>query len=319
MVWLVQPYYYDHLITHNMAAIGPNWCYTKQNYTPDDVVYIQGLTAKYNLYGHENAPTTGTKHLQGLICFEKNKRFNAVRKLLGCHVELCRNVGASINYIKIPDAEKGKTGDFWESAEEPLKKNQKNSDRITFDDVVSCADWEEVLRIPNIACKLTWAKECWRKKSRPIENLPGELRPWQKEEIELLLKQDDRKIRFVVDYQGGMGKTVLAKYLVQEHKAFYTRGGKHADIAYAYDHQEIVVFDLSRSNEETHWPYPIMENFKDGMLFSGKYESATKTFPSCKVIVMCNQAPDQSKLSHDRFDIIEVTRVANLDEQMNNK
>lgn len=292
-------------------AQGMNFSYTWNNYTEADQVYLRTLSSKYHVYGYEEAPETGTKHLQGTICFAKNKRIGAVIKMLkGAHVELTRNKDASIQYCK-------KGGNYWESGEEPLKNKEKRSDRITFDDVVSCADWEEVLRIPNISCKLTWARECWRKKPRPLENLPGELRSWQKEEIEKLLAQDDRSIRFIVDYQGGMGKTVLAKYLVSEHQAFYTRGGKHSDIAYAYDYQKIVCFDLSRSNEETHWPYPVMECFKDGMLFSGKYDSQTKTFPSCKVIVFCNQHPDKSKLSQDRFDIWEVNQPANLEHQRN--
>lgn len=193
----------------------------------------------------------------------------------------------------------------------PLKNKEKKSDSISFDDVVQCEDWEAVLRIPNISCKLTWAKEVWRRKPRPLTELPSELRDWQIKEIAALLEQDNRKIRFIVDYKGGIGKTVLAKTLVQEYGAYYTRGGKHADIAYAYDFQPIVCFDLSRSNEESHWPYPVMECFKDGMLFSGKYESSTKTMPSCKVIVLCNQYPDLTKLSSDRYDIWEVTPLMN--------
>jgi len=286
-----------------------NFSYTWNNYTEEDQLYLRCLECKYHVYGYEEAPETGTKHLQGTLCLKKNKRLAAVIKLLkGAHVELTRNKDASIVYCK-------KGGSFWESGEEPPKNKEKLSDKITFDDIVECNDWEEVLRIPNVACKLTWAKECWRKKNRAIENLPGELREWQEKEIKSLLTQDDRQIRFIVDYKGGMGKTVLAKTLVQNHKAFYTRGGKHADIAYAYDFQEIVCFDLSRSNEEAHWPYPVMECFKDGMLFSGKYESGTKTFASCKVIVFCNQMPDTSKLSADRFNIWEVDLPANLEDQ----
>lgn len=298
-------------------ALGMNWQYTWHTYTPEDVVYVQGLNAKYNLYGYETCPTTQRKHLQGMICFDKNKRFNAVRKLFkNCHVELLRNKDAHINYIKNPDASKGKTGDWWESGPEPPKNKEKKSDSITFDDIVACSDWEDVLKIPNIACKMTWARECWRKKEKSIDHLPGELREWQVQEIEKLKLQDDRKIRFIVDYKGGIGKTVLAKTLVQDHKAFYTRGGKHADIAYAFDHQKIVCFDLSRGIEEAHWPYTVMECFKDGMLFSGKYDSETKVFDPCKVIVFCNQMPDTSKLSRDRFDIWEVNDPANLEHQM---
>ena len=268
------------------------------NYTDAIQADLKSIPCAYHVYGYEIAPLTGTPHLQGTICFALNKRESVVRKLIPGHIELTRNKEASIVYSK-------KGGNFWESGAPLLPRSGKASDSITYETVIGQETWDQVLQIPNIACKLSWAKEVWRKKPRPIQDLPQILRPWQQEEIASLLLQDNRKIRFVVDYQGGLGKTVLAKYLVQEHGAFYTRGGKHADIAYAYDFQPIVCFDLARSNEEKAWPYSVMENFKDGMLFSGKYESITKTFPSCKVIVFCNQAPDEKHLSADRYDVFE--------------
>ncbi len=307
MVQGIHPYYYDHHITRNMSN-GTNWSYTVNNYTDANQVDLKLIECVYHVYGYE-VGESGTPHLQGTICFSKNMRVTAVRKLIPGHVELTRNKEASIAYSK-------KDGNFWENGTPPLAKSGKASDSITYSTVSGCDTWDDVLKIPNIACKLSWAKEVWRKKAAPITDLPTSLKPWQEEEIVTLLKQDNRKIRFIVDYKGGLGKTVLAKHLVQEHGAFYTRGGKHADIAYAYDRQNIVCFDMSRSNEEAHWPYPVMECFKDGMLFSGKYESLTKIFPSCKVIVLCNQHPDTTKLSTDRYDIWEANSPANLRDQI---
>lgn len=282
---------------------GLNFSYTVNNYTDENQGTLKALPCLYHVFGYE-VGDSGTPHLQGTICFAKNRRLSAVIKLIPGHVEITRNKEASIIYCK-------KGGNFWEEGEPPLNKTAKASDSITYETVSVCSTWDDVLRIPNISCKLSWAKEVWRKKATPIEDLPGTLHQWQKDEVASLLLQDNRKIRFIVDYQGGLGKTVLAKYLVQEHGAFYTRGGKHADIAYAYDRQNIVCFDMSRSNEEAHWPYPVMECFKDGMLFSGKYESLTKIFPSCKVIVLCNQHPDSHKLSSDRYDIKEYNQPMN--------
>ena len=41
-----------------------------------------------------------------------------------------------------------------------------------------------------------------------------------------LLLQDDRKICFVVDYEGGAGKIVLAKLFLSQYKTFDSTGGK---------------------------------------------------------------------------------------------
>uniref|UniRef100_UPI004047F597 hypothetical protein n=1 Tax=Yoonia sp. TaxID=2212373 RepID=UPI004047F597 len=284
-------------------SLGCNWSYTVNNYTPANVVDLQAIPCTYHVFGYETG-ASGTPHLQGTICFAKNVRLSKVLKLIPGHIELTRNKEASILYCK-------KEGNFWEEGSVPLAKSAKTSDSITFDNVNSLDTWEDVLRIPGIACKMSWAKEVWRKKVRPLGDLPSALHAWQVTEVNNLLLQGDRKIRFIVDYKGGLGKTVLAKFLVQSHGAFYTRGGKHSDIAYAYDFQPIVVFDMSRANEEAHWPYPVMECFKDGMLFSGKYESLTKSFPSCKVIVLCNEMPDETKLSKDRYDIWEANALMN--------
>jgi len=40
------------------------------------------MDCKYMIYGHEVAPTTGTKHLQGYIVFKGNQRLSAVKKHL---------------------------------------------------------------------------------------------------------------------------------------------------------------------------------------------------------------------------------------------
>jgi len=80
-------------------------------------------------------------------------------------------------------------------------------------------------------------------------------------------------------------------------------GGKHADVAHAYAYEPIVVFDFAREQEER-VSYQQIEKFKDGFVFSPKYESRCKKFPSAKVIVMSNFYPDKSKLSSDRWDVM---------------
>ena len=63
-----------------------------------------------------------------------------------------------------------------------------------------------------------------------------------------------------------------------------------------------MIFDLSRT-QEGFFNYSIIENFKNGYLFSPKYESCVKHFDVPHVIIFSNFEPEQAKLSEDRWDI----------------
>lgn len=58
-----------------------NWCFTLNNYTADDEALLAAAPVQYMVYGHEVAPSTGTKHLQGFLVLEKNARVSALKKL----------------------------------------------------------------------------------------------------------------------------------------------------------------------------------------------------------------------------------------------
>lgn len=70
--------------------------------------YLLGLSCKYLVFGREIGES-GTPHLQGTIVFPHQRSLKTVFKLLkGSHVEISRNVDASISYCK-------KDGDFVET------------------------------------------------------------------------------------------------------------------------------------------------------------------------------------------------------------
>jgi hypothetical protein len=53
-----------------------------------------------------------------------------------------------------------------------------------------------------------------------------------------------------------------------------------------------------------------MESLKDGVMFSSKYSSSTKQFPSCHVIVMSNSLPAvEGNLSRDRVLLLDISRL----------
>lgn len=169
--------------------------------------------------------------------------------------------------------------------------------------------WRDVINDDDISQSITkilpWAKEVFNCKPQLDCSKGAILKPWQKTALDILLEQNDRKILWIYDKKGNSGKSFLTNYIIDKFDAFFCNGGKLADIAYAYDHQEYCVFDLPRSQGDF-LPYKCMECFKDGRIFSSKYMSCMKRFDPCKVIVFSNDPPDTSKVSLDRWNILEI-------------
>jgi hypothetical protein len=92
------------------------------------------------------------------------------------------------------------------------------------------------------------------------------------------------------------------------HGAFYSLNGAQRDVAHAYNYQPIVVLDYTREYGEKYINYSIMEQFKNGLLSSSKYESTTKVFSPAKVVVFLNQLVPSGKLSEDRLDTHYLSR-----------
>ncbi len=61
-----------------------------------------------------------------------------------------------------------------------------------------------------------------------------------------------------------------------------------------------MILDLPRHNVD-YVNYGLLEQLKNGCMFSGKYEGGQFVFPIPHVVVFANQAPDMSKFSLDRW------------------
>lgn len=131
-----------------------------------------------------------------------------------------------------------------------------------------------------------------------------ELRDWQKNVVQKLQSQKDREILFVVDIEGGKGKSALAKHLMTEYKTWACQGGKINDLMYAYDTEaEYVIFDMARCNNPDYYPWNFMENLKNGWFTSTKYKGGMKMFNAPKIVVFMNEDPPRNKLSSDRYNV----------------
>lgn len=132
-----------------------------------------------------------------------------------------------------------------------------------------------------------------------------ELFPWQQCVVDLVSTPctNDRMVHWFYDEDGNKGKTQLAKYLAIKYGATVIMNGKFADIAQSIKGNPKVVLFLFPRTIEGRVNYSAIEAVKDGMIFSGKYESSMKIFNSPHVICMANFLPDESALSKDRWNI----------------
>jgi hypothetical protein len=80
---------------------------------------------------------------------------------------------------------------------------------------------------------------------------------------------------------------------------------KHLQVEDTNADHLILIFDLQRAKED-YIPYGTIEQLKNGIFFSGKYEASTHVINSPHVICFANYPPDKYKLSADRWNIIEI-------------
>lgn len=280
------------------------WCYTLNNYTSEDEIYLQSVTCKYHVYGRE-VGESGTRHLQGFITFSGQKRLSGVRKICErAHWEVTKGTSVqAADYCK-------KDGDWVEFGTPPAQGSR--TDLEAFKEVVKTG----VLDPKDLREQFS---EVWAKYPRFCmdyihDNLPEleipfhALREWQQTlNHELNLEPDDRTVKFIVDTAGNKGKSWFAKYYQSLHKdVFIMRPGKHADMAYMLPPKVRVLFlDCTRQQVE-YLPYTFLEELKDGYVMSTKYECRNKTYGKMHVVVLMNQFPDMDKLSADRYNVVEI-------------
>ena len=140
-----------------------------------------------------------------------------------------------------------------------------------------------------------------------------EPRGWQTEVVRLAQAEpDDRTVHWFWEGKGGTGKTSLCKFLVVTFGAIIL-GGKAADIKMGilnYTQQnghtpDLIVVNFTRSQED-YISYEGLESIKDMCFFSGKYEGGMVCGPSPQLICFANFTPDASKMSADRWNVVEI-------------
>lgn len=291
-------------------------CVFTLNNPPDESEWpiLSFARVSYLTYQYEIAPTTGTRHVQGYVEFSSGVRFAQLRALLlNAHIEKRRGSPseAAAYCQKAETREPG--SEYYERG--TRRRDPKRGSRSDLIELRAAIDGGQPLSeiyslFPEACAKYPgYITKCFEfandaKRPRITEYAPRYA--WQTRILELIKEEPDtRSIYWIYDAFGNAGKTYLARHLVDMHNAFYTGGGKASDIVHAYLYQPIVIFDYVRDSQEF-VGYGVIEQLKNGVLFSPKYQSATKCFKPPHVIVFANFAPASGKFSLDRVTLIEL-------------
>lgn len=287
-----------------MAGYARHWVFTLNNYTPADELRIQAIECDYVCYGRE-VGANGTPHLQGMISFSKRMRFAAVKTKIGSnpHIEVCMNLTASSDYCK-------KDNNFYESGSIPEGPGTRTDLNSFKQDVkagmLSMAELRE--KHSSIVARYYRFVNDYVNDHKTVakcEKFP--LREWQQLlYLKLARAADSRKIIFLVDCQGNQGKSWFARYYCELHDdAQLILPGKKADMSFCVKTStRVLLLDCPRSKQGDFIQYDFLEEIKNGIIFSPKYESQMKYMEKkVHVVVFMNESPDMTKLSSDRYEV----------------
>lgn len=250
-----------------------NWCFTWNNYSEDDVSelreWLGAIGARQWVVGRE-VGESGTPHLQGCVKLLKKKRLSSLhKKWPRVHWEKTRNWSKSVAYCQKEGA-------------------------------AECHGLTSPSAVAPIPCRDPLLGRT------PLE--------WQREVLEIVRSEpDDRTVYWYWEPLGRSGKTTLAKSILLTNRDSLLLGGKAADCKYAIAQMvekkripKVILFDIVRSCEQ-YVSYQALEEVKNGMFFSGKYEAGMVLIECPHVICFANFPPEIGKLSSDRWVIREIS------------
>lgn len=162
----------------------------------------------------------------------------------------------------------------------------------------------------------------WSGKDPAIRRIPRqfrhlhELSSWQRTLVEVAKTFDARAIDVVIDELGGCGKSALCGWL-------YVNGGGHPLPAFtdgeslsaavlSLKEQQIYIFDKPRGLAQYAGKkgdaafYASVEQLKNGYVYDKRYQYKCRWQDAPSIWVFCNQRPDLSLLSADRWRFWEI-------------
>lgn len=291
------------------------YCMTINNYTEEDYQRFKDHKCRYKCYAKE-VGESGTPHIQAYIYFENKISFKSMKKKYPtAHFELPRGTPQQnrqyiVGPYQSPDLAKSKpfNPEAVEEGDIPKSVSVNEWEDIKTK-IMEGIEWEQLLVLyPQTAIKYLSGLRNYYEQFRPkvIVEIPNPY-PYQKFIMDLTKqKPDARTVYWFFEPKGNVGKTTIARYLSSK-GWLYLSNGKTADIALAWQGQN-VVFDFSRSQND-HINYEVMEMLKNGIIFSSKYQSASKIYNPPHLICFSNKYPNMEKLSQDRWQIYKISQT----------
>ena len=303
-----------------------HWQWTANNPTDDELNYIRwlgtlpaNLAIKYIAFGHE-VGNGGTPHLQGCIGFTQRKSFAMVRAVFGNinpHIEQTNNPLRNYRYATKVRNEGGIVEEF---GEVPTNGQGGRSDLDAFQDAIRNGARLDDIREQHYAA---YTRNTGAAREFILQHMPylnpefHALREWQQQLYQTLtLPVDNRVVHFVVDPTGNGGKSWFCHYYEWmrhpiPNDVLILRPTKRDNLSYIFFNAHLnrvirtVFLDVTRTFQDV-LNYDFLEELKDGFMVVGKYGSTNIRFARPHVVVMMNQQPDLSKLSADRYHIINI-------------
>ncbi len=255
---------------------GKRWCFTLNNPTEDDIKILEGDDGDHfqRIIFQEEIGKEGTPHLQGAFVFAKRARATGVLNAM---------LGHKRTHVEMMKGTLAQAGAYAHK-----------------DDT----------RLPG-------GKRVKRNWPRPLEKMTrAELRDEQKTIADKYTGEEDAKYGRTIDWywedEGGWGKSILTKYMVDRMGALLIQGANkdclYTVAKYVEANEEgpkIIIFDIPRCNRGA-VSYNAIESIKNGRFNSPKYESCMVAMNSPWILVFANQEPDRSQLSADRWNVMNL-------------
>lgn len=309
-----------------------HWCFTSFATRPDGTLKEPGLTDRvsYICYQEEIAPESGRHHLQGYLVLEKRSRLRTVKALGSCfetaHLEPAKGTpDQNIAYCSKQESAVPNTfREHGHRPDPPSVRTQRSSERV--DGIIALQSGATIDHIRNVYPQ--FFLQSFRAIERYIQIrdqfrasqwvLPTVLKSWQQEILRILeiptqpplQAPNDRRVNWVYDHQGGMGKSTLLKIIVSrypDNSVVITSTSYKRVVEAMLPQQHVVLLDLPRDYDISKFNYSAIETVKDGIGARTMYVPETKIWRNPHLIIFSNQLPDRSKLTHDRWNVLNIS------------
>lgn len=267
-----------------------SYCFTINNYSEDDIDFLNKLDCKYLCYGLEIGES-GTPHIQGFVVFNNAKSVKGIVKVLRGHIEVAKgNAKQNIDYCS-------KDGKFFERGDRPKQGKRSDIDRMK-ELVSEGAAMSEIVLEANSFQAVRYA------------------------EIAKYHLMKDRTEGPKVYWRFGKSGTGKTRWCFDNFDDVYIKDG--TQWWNGYEQNECICID----DFDGHWPYRDLLRLLDRYPYQGQTKGGYVKINSPTIVITCEFPPsyfwsDNELLQVERrlFEIIEVfgTEVFGTEVGGNNK